>query len=128
MTMTITGTPNTKVQSPCKRARPSLTTTGTPRQKKKQNSVRFSPKKKSYLADDYDRTPPELDVFDCDGCAIKILGDRHHCQQCDFDLCPNCAPKVKMQHEHDEFEIIPGGDDGVNDNDNDNDEVSGNSV
>jgi hypothetical protein len=127
--MTITGTPNTKVQPARKRkqARPStgisLTATGTPRQKKKRNSVRFSPKKKTYLlADNYDQKPPELDVFDCDGCAIKILGERHHCQQCDFDLCPNCAraPKVKMQQEHDGDGGDGDGDgDGVNGNDND---------
>ena len=106
------GTTNSKARSPRKRAHPACQTIATLNDKETKKSkkrvrnkrVRFSPKKKTHRADDYDRTPPELDVFDCDGCGIIIIGNRHHCKLCDFDLCSTCVPQV--QHEHDEFEVI----------------------
>jgi hypothetical protein len=117
------------------------------KQKKKRSRsvVRFSPKKKNliYLADDYDRKPIELDVYECDQCSIKIIfGERYHCKEYDYDLCHECG-KIKIQtttktktetetkttkaheHEHSNWEIIPPDDD---DFDEDNDDKNNNNV
>ena len=104
--------------------------------KRSRSVVRFSPKKKNiiYLADDYDRTPIELDVYECDECSIKIIfGERYHCKECDYDLCHECG-KIQLQtktettktheHEHSNWEIIPPDDD--NDDEDDDDKNSNN--
>ena len=71
------------------------------------------------MADEYDRTPPPLDVYDCDGCSVKILGARYHCKYCDdFDLCQDCAiGNNKISHMHSEYEIILEDDDEDDGND-----------
>jgi len=83
--------------------------------KKAHKKVRISPKYKNqvFFADTYDRTPPPIDVFECDGGSCKnkyILNKRYHCQKCaDFDLCHECATGDDMaKHEHSlsDFEII----------------------
>ena len=122
------------------------------KKKRSRSVVRFSPKKKNiiYLADDYDRKPIELDVYECDGCSIKIIfGERYHCKECDYDLCHECG-KIQLQtktktgtgtgteieieveiirrktheHEHSNWEIIPPDDD--NDDEDDDDKNSNN--
>lgn len=70
--------------------------------------MRISPKNTNqvFFADAYDRTPPALDVFQCDECNKYILKERHHCTTCqDFDLCQDCAATSKHVH-RDDFEII----------------------
>jgi hypothetical protein len=81
----------------------------TRRRSPRKSTVQFSPNLKIYKADDYDRTQPELNVFDCDGCSQKILQERHTCTQCDYDLCATCAPLLIQKHEHDakSFRLIP---------------------
>ena len=108
-----------------KRKEPKKSTSRSPRKSKRV--VKFSTPETSqvFLAMWYDRTPPELEVFDCDGCAMKILGERHHCTQCgDFDLCHECAPKLVPSHQHPKgsFEIIPPDQDDDDDDDDDDDE------
>ena len=107
---------------------------------RQQLAVRFSPKKQNTInfADDYDRKPIELDVYECDECSIKIiLGERYHCKECDYDLCHECG-KIQLQtktktgiertktheHEHSNWEIIPPDDD--NDDEDDDDKNSNN--
>lgn len=80
--------------------------------RKKKKKVRISPKHTNqvFFADEYDRTPPELNVFHCDECGTYILKERHHCTKCDeFDLCPKCFVGADLKHEHgmDDFETIP---------------------
>ena len=57
----------------------------------KVTAVSFAPKLTSvfltYSPLEYNRTPPELDIFSCDSCSCTILGERHHCGVCDYDLC-----------------------------------------
>ena len=57
----------------------------------KVTAISFAPKLTSvfltYSPLEYNRTPPELDIFSCDSCSCTILGERHHCGVCDYDLC-----------------------------------------
>lgn len=75
--------------------------------KVRAKKVRISPKANNevFFVESYDRTPPPLDVFQCDLCENYILEERYHCKVCeDYDLCPACMEK--KQHEHDDFEIV----------------------
>lgn len=77
--------------------------------RKKRRRVRISPKSQNqvFFADSYDRTPPEIDVFNCDICQKYILQERYHCNICeDYDLCKGCATGEDKKHEHDDFEVI----------------------
>ena len=80
--------------------------------------MRFSPKKETYIADNYDRTPPPLDVYDCDGCGMKILEERYHCKLCDdFDICKDCATgsNEKVNHIHNAYDVVIPSDDDADD-------------
>jgi hypothetical protein len=92
-----------------KKKKPRFQSLSPRRRSPRKSTVQFSPNLKIYKADDYDRTQPELNVFDCDGCSQKILQERYTCTQCDYDLCATCAPMLIQKHKHDakSFRLIP---------------------